>query len=224
MAKALRPPEPAESKPLDEATSPRARRITAASPRRRLDLGVEVRDWSGTGCDAVAPGRTASVLRALGRLERRAIDRRLAGEVARRRARARGSIPARRLRASILSRTSRRSGIASNAVTSIAISFVSPSLWSTRPLTTRTRSVTQQLARGGVDRVEDDDLGAAGDVVEPQEDHRVALLRRQLLDRGDDPADGDDLAVAAALELGERRSRSCAAAGRGSPCSGCSET
>src|SRR5439155_13808564 len=31
------------------------------------------------------------------------------------------------------------------------------------------------------------------------------LLRRQVLDVGDDPADGDDLAVAAALELGERR-------------------
>ena len=48
-------------------------------------------------------------------------------------------------------------------------------------------------------------VGAAGDVVEPHEDHQVAPLRRQLLDLADDPADGDELAVAAALELGERR-------------------
>ena len=63
----------------------------------------------------------------------------------------------------------------------------------------------EQLARRGVDRVEDDYLRAAEHVVEPHEDHRVALLSRQLLDRRDDPRDGDDLAVAAALELGERR-------------------
>ena len=61
-----------------------------------------------------------------------------------------------------------------------------------------------ELARGSVDRVEDDRLRAAGQVVEPQEDHRVAALGGQLLDRRDDSADRDDLAVAAALELGER--------------------
>ena len=62
-----------------------------------------------------------------------------------------------------------------------------------------------ELARGLVGGVEDDDLGGAGRVVEREEDHRVAALRRQVLDVGDDAADGDDLAVAAALELGERR-------------------
>ena len=55
-----------------------------------------------------------------------------------------------------------------------------------------------------VHRVEDDHLGAAGDVVEPHEHHRLALLRRQVLERGDDPADGDDLAVPSALDVGER--------------------
>src|ERR1700730_12826204 len=49
--------------------------------------------------------------------------------------------------------------------------------------------------------VERDDLARAGDVFEPGEHYRLALLRRQLLQRGDDAADGDDLAVAAALEL-----------------------
>src|SRR4029077_20243365 len=61
-----------------------------------------------------------------------------------------------------------------------------------------------QLAGGGIDRVEDDRLGASGQVVEPKGDHRVALLRGQLLDRGDDPANRDDLAVATALEGSER--------------------
>src|SRR5436190_10468206 len=61
-----------------------------------------------------------------------------------------------------------------------------------------------ELARLRVDGVEDDELAAAGDVVEPHEDHRLALLRRQVLERGDDAADGDDLAVAAALDVGER--------------------
>ncbi len=60
-----------------------------------------------------------------------------------------------------------------------------------------------QLARQRVGRVEDDDLAAAGGIVERQEDHRLAPLGRQLLDRRDDPAHGHDLAVAPALELGE---------------------
>ena len=175
----------------------------------RLDLGEEVRH----GLHAVARAE-AERLRALGRVHVEN-DRRLAGVLAGRRRRARGSRPACALRASSLRRTSLRSGAASNAVTSSAISFVSPSLWSTRPLTTSMRSASQQVARGRVDRVEDDDLDAAGDVVEAHEHHRLALLRRQLLERADDAADRDDLAVAAALELGERRSRSCAAAGRG---------
>src|SRR5436190_7885047 len=61
-----------------------------------------------------------------------------------------------------------------------------------------------QLARLRVDGVEDDDLAAAGDVVEPHEHHRLALLGRQVLERRDDAADGDDLAVAAALDVRER--------------------
>ena len=81
----------------------------------------------------------------------------------------------------------------------------------------------EQVARGRVDGVEDDDLGAADDVVEPQEDHRVALLRRQLLEPRDDAADGDDLAVAPALEVGQRRVASCASWSRIAD-SGCSET
>ena len=60
-----------------------------------------------------------------------------------------------------------------------------------------------QLARSCVHRVEDNALRGAGDVVEPQEHHRLALLRRQRLDRGHDPPDRNDLAVAAALELRE---------------------
>ena len=60
------------------------------------------------------------------------------------------------------------------------------------------------LARGGVRRVEDDDLGVAGRIVERDEDHRVAALRRHLLERRDDPAHDHDLSVAPALDLGER--------------------
>src|SRR3712207_7551092 len=41
------------------------------------------------------------------------------------------------------------------------------------------------------------------EVVEAQEHHRLALLRRQRLDRADDPADRHDLAVPAPLDLGE---------------------
>src|SRR5581483_557948 len=61
-----------------------------------------------------------------------------------------------------------------------------------------------ELPRGRVDGVEDDRLRAAREVVEPEEDHRVALLGRQRLHRRDDPADRDDLAVPAALELRQR--------------------
>src|SRR5581483_5715174 len=55
-----------------------------------------------------------------------------------------------------------------------------------------------------VDGVERDDLAGAGHVFETGEDHRLALLRRQLLERRDDAADRDDLTVAAPLELAER--------------------
>src|SRR5439155_7632478 len=51
---------------------------------------------------------------------------------------------------------------------------------------------------------ERDDLAGAGDVFEPGEDHRVALLRRHLLERRDNAADDDDLPVAAPLELVDR--------------------
>ena len=62
-----------------------------------------------------------------------------------------------------------------------------------------------EVARCGIRGVEDDHLGRAGRVVEREEDHRLAALRRHLLHVGDDPAHGDDLAVAAPLELRERR-------------------
>src|SRR5262245_16897553 len=53
--------------------------------------------------------------------------------------------PAGAMRASTFSRTSRRSATASNAVTSIATSFVSPAcLWSMRPFTMSTRSATKR--------------------------------------------------------------------------------
>ena len=48
--------------------------------------------------------------------------------------------------ASIRSRTSRLAATDSNAETSWATSFVSPSLWSTRPFTIRIRSATQSSA------------------------------------------------------------------------------
>src|SRR5207302_6752578 len=44
-----------------------------------------------------------------------------------------------------------------------------------------------------------------GEVVDPHEDHWLALLRRQRSERADDATDGDDLAVAPPLELGERQ-------------------
>ena len=62
-----------------------------------------------------------------------------------------------------------------------------------------------ELARGLERRVEDDDLDGAGRVVELEEDHRLAALRRRVLHLGDDPADRDGLPVAAPLELPERR-------------------
>ena len=65
----------------------------------------------------------------------------------------------------------------------------------------------EQLARGGVRRVEDDDLGASGRIVERDEHHRLAALRRHLLEARDDPADGHELAVAPSLEIGERAVR-----------------
>jgi hypothetical protein len=52
--------------------------------------------------------------------------------------------------------------------------------------------------------VESDDLAEAGDVLEPSEHHRIALLGGHLLERRDDPADGHDLPVAAPLELVDR--------------------
>ena len=63
----------------------------------------------------------------------------------------------------------------------------------------------QELVRGRVDGVENDALRRPDHVVEPDEDHRLALLGRHLLDRRDDPPDGDDLAVPPALELRQRR-------------------
>ena len=51
-------------------------------------------------------------------------------------------MPARLVVASIFSRTSRFSSTASNAASSSATSFVSPSLRSMRPFTIRIRSVT----------------------------------------------------------------------------------
>ena len=60
----------------------------------------------------------------------------------------------------------------------------------------------EELPRGRQDRVEDDDLRRGGEVVDAHEHHRLALLRRHLLDRTDDPADREHLTVAAALELG----------------------
>src|SRR5437868_2302598 len=61
----------------------------------------------------------------------------------------------------------------------------------------------EQVARGCVDRVERDHLHRAGEILERREHHRLALLRRQLLERGDEAADDDDLTVAPALELGD---------------------
>jgi hypothetical protein len=62
----------------------------------------------------------------------------------------------------------------------------------------------EQLARRHVHRVEDDRLCRARHVVEPQEHHRLALLRRRLADGADDAADRDDVAVAPPLELDDR--------------------
>jgi hypothetical protein len=60
----------------------------------------------------------------------------------------------------------------------------------------------EQLPRRRVDGVEDHGFERPREIVEPQEDHRLALLRRQLLERADDPADGDDLAVPPPLDVG----------------------
>src|SRR6185437_5603648 len=64
--------------------------------------------------------------------------------------------------------------------------------------------LNEEIARVRVHGVEGDDLAEARDVLEPGEHHRVALLRRHLLERRDDAADGHDLAVAAPLELVDR--------------------
>ena len=61
----------------------------------------------------------------------------------------------------------------------------------------------EELARSRVRRVEDDHLRTAGRIVERDEHHRLAALRRHLLQSGDDAADGDELAVAPALEVRE---------------------
>ncbi len=65
----------------------------------------------------------------------------------------------------------------------------------------------EELPRGGIRRVEDDDLGTPGRVVERDEHHRLATLRRHLLDLRHDAADGDELAVAPALQICERAVR-----------------
>ncbi len=74
-----------------------------------------------------------------------------------------------------------------------------------RPLTIRIRSATQSSRAACVRRVEDDDLGGAGRVVEREEDHRLAALRRHLLDVRDDPANRD-------LSPSRRRSSSASVA------------
>src|SRR5262249_46572838 len=56
---------------------------------------------------------------------------------------------------------------------------------------------------GRIHGVEDHDLRSPGEVVEAQEDHRLALLRRQGLEARDDATDADDLAVTPALEVDE---------------------
>ena len=61
----------------------------------------------------------------------------------------------------------------------------------------------EQVLRGRVDGVEDDDLGAARDVVQLHEHHRVALPRRHLLQRPDHASDRDDLAVPPRRDLGQ---------------------
>ena len=72
------------------------------------------------------------------------------------------------------------------------------------PFTINMRSVSRCSRAGGIRGVEDDHLGASGRVLERREDHRLAPLRRQLLDVGDDSAHDDDLAVAASLDVRER--------------------
>ncbi len=62
----------------------------------------------------------------------------------------------------------------------------------------------QMVARRRVRRVEHDDLGATGGVVESREDHGLATLGRHLLEAGNDPADYDDLTIAAPFDVGER--------------------
>ena len=67
----------------------------------------------------------------------------------------------------------------SKAEISWAISFVSPSLWSTRPLTITIRSGEQSSRGRGVGGRKDDAVDPAGDVVEAQEDHLLAALGRR---------------------------------------------
>src|SRR5438105_3897928 len=62
----------------------------------------------------------------------------------------------------------------------------------------------EQPAGGRVGRVEDDDLDRAGQVLELDERHRLALLRRRRPQAGDDAAREDGLALAPPLELRER--------------------
>src|SRR5439155_11751909 len=64
-----------------------------------------------------------------------------------------------------------------------------------------------QRARLLVRGVEDDGLETSRSVLQPQEHHRVASLRRHVTQARDDAADRDRLAVAAAVELRDRRVR-----------------
>src|SRR6476659_5513938 len=66
------------------------------------------------------------------------------------------------------------------------------------------RVFDEQPARGRVGRVEDDDLDRPGHVLELDERHRLALLRRRSPHAGDNAAGEDGLALAPPLELQER--------------------
>ena len=74
------------------------------------------------------------------------------------------------------------SATASKAATSIASSFDSPSLRSIARPEDRIRSVDAELARLREDAREDDALAPPVTSSSREEDHRLALLRRQLLD------------------------------------------
>ena len=90
------------------------------------------------------------------------------------------------------------SATASNGSTSSPTSFASPAPRpSTRPLDDHDAVLDEQVARLAVRLREDGHLGRAGEVLEQDERHRVALLRDVLAHRRDEAADGHALALAA---------------------------